>query len=116
MPHRCRSLVALLSLTLIAAAVPAVAEPLFSLAEDGRTFLYRARPGDHPTAVAEMFGIPPRDLPTFLAGNGITDPTRVGAGFTYRIPNGAARVLGEQADALARDKSLLERSIGEERD
>src|SRR5436309_13631663 len=85
----------------------AAAEPLFTLAEDGRTFLYRARPGDHPTAVAEMFGIPSRDLPTFLAANGITDPTRVGAGFTYRIPNTAARVLGEQADALARDKSLL---------
>jgi len=116
MPRRCRSLVAFFSLTLIAAAIPALAEPLFTLSEDGRTFLYRARPGDLPSVVAEMFGIPPRDVPAFLAANGITDPTRVGAGFTYRIPNAAARDLGERADALARDKSSLEHSIAEDRE
>src|SRR5438309_4180992 len=94
----------------------AAAEPLFTLTEDGRTFLYRARPGDHPGVVAEMFGVPARDLPGFLATNGITDATRVGAGFTYRIPNTAARLLGERADALEQEKSRLERSLGEEKD
>ena len=69
----------------------AAAEPLFTLSEDGKTFLYRARPGDHPGVVAEMFGIPARDLPAFLAANGISDSTKVAAGFEYRIPNAAAR-------------------------
>src|ERR1043166_7391093 len=113
MPRRFRSLLPFVALILVAGAGPAFGEPLFALTDDGRTFLYRARPGDIPSAVAEMFGIPSHDIPAFLAANGITDPTRVGAGFTYRIPNAAARALGEQADALARDKSLLERSIGE---
>ena len=115
MPRSSRSRV-VVALILVTAAVPAFGEPLFVLGDDGRTFLYRARVGDVPTTVAEMFGIPSRDVPAFLAANGITDPTRVGSGFTYRIPNTAARALGEQADALARDKSALERSIGEERE
>ena len=62
----------------------AAAEPLFTLSEDGKTFLYRARPGDHPGVVAEMFGIPTRDVPAFLAANGISDATKVAAGFPMR--------------------------------
>ena len=85
----------------------AAAEPLFTLSEDGKTFLYRARPGDHPGVVAEMFGIPTRDVPAFLAANGISDATKVAAGFVYRIPNAAARALAEsRATGLARLERL----------
>ncbi len=93
----------------------AAAEPLFTLSEDGKTFLYRARPGDHPGVVAEMFGIPARDLPAFLAANGISDSTKVAAGFEYRIPNAAARALAERAAALEADNARLKRAAGDER-
>ena len=93
----------------------AAAEPLFTLSEDGKTFLYRARPGDHPGVVAEMFGIPARDLPAFLAANGISDATKVGAGFVYRIPNAAARALAERAAALEADNARLKRAAGDEK-
>jgi hypothetical protein len=109
------ALVALLALVLVAGVRPSGAEPLFTLADDGRTFLYRARPGDHPAGVAEMFGIPPRDLPAFLAANGIADATRVGAGFTYRIPNAAARALGERASVLEQDNTRLTRALADEK-
>jgi hypothetical protein len=108
------TLAALAVLVALAAAPEARAEPLFTLAEDGRTFLYRARPGDHPGVVAEMFGISPHDLPAFLAANGITDPTRVGAGFTYRIPNAAAQALAERMAALERDNAQLRRTLDAE--
>src|SRR5437762_2065795 len=98
-----------------ATALSAGAEPLFTLSDDGRTFLYRARPGDHPALVAEMFGIPPRDVPGFLAANGITDPTRVGAGFAYRIPNQAARVLADRGATLENENASLRRTLEEER-
>jgi len=94
---------------------PAAAEPLFTLSEDGKTFLYRARPGDHPGVVAEMFGIPARDLPAFLAANGISDATKVAAGFEYRIPNAAARALAERAAALEADNARLKRAAGDEK-
>jgi len=94
---------------------PAAAEPLFTLSEDGKTFLYRARPGDHPGVVAEMFGIPARDLPAFLAANGISDSTKVAAGFEYRIPNAAARALAERAAALEADNARLKRAAGDEK-
>ncbi len=93
----------------------AAAEPLFTLSEDGKTFLYRARPGDHPGVVAEMFGIPARDLPAFLAANGISDATKVAAGFEYRIPNAAARALAERAAALEADNARLKRAAGDEK-
>ena len=93
----------------------AAAEPLFTLSEDGKTFLYRARPGDHPGVVAEMFGIPARDLPAFLAANGISDSTKVAAGFEYRIPNAAARALAERAAALEADNARLKRAAGDEK-
>ena len=93
----------------------AAAEPLFTLSEDGKTFLYRARPGDHPGVVAEMFGIPTRDVPAFLAANGISDATKVAAGFVYRIPNAAARALAERAAALEADNARLKRAAGDEK-
>ena len=93
----------------------AAAEPLFTLSEDGKTFLYRARPGDHPGVVAEMFGIPARDLPAFLAANGISDSTKVAAGFEYRIPNAAACALAERAAALEADNARLKRAAGDEK-
>ncbi len=85
-----------------------------STSEDGKTFLYRARPGDHPGVVAEMFGIPSRDVPAFLAANGISDATKVGAGFVYRIPNAAARALAERTVALEGENTRLKRTAGEE--
>src|SRR5439155_451232 len=77
-------------------------------------FLYRARPGDHPGIVAEMFGIPSRDIPAFLAANGISDATKVSAGFVYRIPNAAARALAERTAALEGENTRLKRTAGEE--
>jgi len=102
--------------TMAAGARQTLAEPLFALTDDGRTFLYRARPGDNPAAVAEMFGIPARDVPAFLTANGISDATRVGAGFTYRIPNAAARALTERTAGLERDNARLTRSVAEEKE
>ena len=99
---------------LLLAVGSGAAEPLFTLSEDGKTFLYRARPGDHPGVVAEMFGIPSRDVPAFLAANGISDATKVGAGFVYRIPNAAARALAERTAALEGENTRLKRSAGEE--
>jgi len=100
--------------TLLLAVGSAAAEPLFTLSEDGKTFLYRARPGDHPGVVAEMFGIPSRDVPAFLAANGISDATKVSAGFVYRIPNTAALALAERSAALEAENTRLKRTAGEE--
>ena len=100
---------------LLLAVGSGAAEPLFTLSEDGKTFLYRARPGDHPGVVAEMFGIPSRDVPAFLAANGISDATKVAAGFEYRIPNAAARALAERAAALEADNARLKRAAGDEK-
>lgn len=99
MPHR-RPLLAALAVAVVATG--AAAESLFTVADDGATFLYRARPGDTPLAVANMFGIPAADAPAFMSENGIADATRVGAGFVYRVPNGAARTLRDRAAALER--------------
>src|SRR5262245_36637578 len=90
----------ILVLALIAAATVARAEPLFELEDGGRTFLYRARPGDHPGRVAEMFGIPVEDVPALLRSNGIKDDTQIGSGFVYRVPNHAARELATQLEAV----------------
>jgi hypothetical protein len=104
---------ALVALALGLSPLPLGAEPLFTLEDGGQTFLYRARPGDHPTAVAQMFGIPPEDIARFLADNRISDPTRVGAGFVYRVPNAAARALAERNAALEAEKARLARVAGE---
>ncbi len=117
MPH-VRHLVAAVAIVAVAASTPlsAAAEPLFRLTDDGKTFLYRARPGDLPGIVAEMFGIPARDVPAFLAANGISDPTRVGAGFTYRIPNTTARALGDRITSLEGETTSLSRALAAEKD
>jgi hypothetical protein len=97
----------LLTVFLLAGTVhPALSAPALSFADDGRGFLYRAGPGEAPALVADRFGIPPGGLGTFLAANGITDPTRVPLGFEYRIPNPLAprlEVLRAQTDRLGRD-------------
>lgn len=113
MPHAGRTLAALTVLVLLTAAGPVGAEPLFTLADEGRTFLYRSRPGDLPATVAEMFGVRPQGLPAFLAANGITDPTRVSAGFVYRIPNTAVQAMVERTAALDTDNARLKRMLGE---
>jgi len=110
-----RERISLLAAILLFAVGPAAAEPLFTLSEDGKTFLYPARPGDHPGGVAEMFGISQRDVPAFLAANGISDATRVGAGFVYRIPNAAARALAERTATLGAENASLKRIAGEQR-
>jgi hypothetical protein len=115
MPQSRRTLVTLLATTLLLGTRLAAAEALFTLSDGGKTFLYRARPGAHPSAVAEMFGIPPRDVPAFLAANGISDPTRVGAGFVYRVPNAAVSALTEQVTTLGADNARLKRADDEGR-
>jgi hypothetical protein len=82
---------------------------LFTLSDDGATFLYRARPGELPSHVAAMFGVPSRDLGAFLAANGISDATRVSPGFTYRIPNPVAA----EASATRARSAELERRMRE---
>jgi hypothetical protein len=94
----------IVALTLVAVAAIARAEPLFELEDGGQTFLYRARPGDHPGRVAEMFGIPADRVPELLRSNGIKDATQIGSGFQYRVPNYAARELAGQLDALRSER------------
>jgi hypothetical protein len=94
-------------LALVAAATVARAEPLFELEDGGQTFLYRARPGDHPGRVAEMFGIPADGVPALLKSNGIKDDTQIGSGFVYRVPNFAARALASQLDDLRGERDRL---------
>jgi len=91
----------------VAAASVARAEPLFELDDGGKTFVYRARPGDHPGRIAEMFNVPVDDVPALLRSNGIKDPTQIGAGFAYRIPNQAARELADQLDTLRAERDRL---------
>ena len=108
-----RTLAALTVVVLGAGA--AAADPLFTLADDGRTFLYRARAGDLPSGVAELFGVSSKDVPAFLAANRITDATRVGAGFVYRIPNETARALSDRVAALQAENTRLTRAATEDK-
>jgi len=94
----------IVALALVAVAATARAQALFELEDGGQTFVYRARPGDHPGRVAEMFGIPADRVPDLLKANGIKDATQIGSGFAYRIPNYAARELAEQLDALRSER------------
>ena len=87
------------------------AEPAFTLAEDGSAFIYKARPGDQPGSVAAMFGIGQREMPAFLTANDISDPTRVGVGHVYRIPNPLATRATEaeaKAQTLQHDIAALQ--------
>ena len=103
-PSRVLTGVAVVGLALSARHV--AAERLFTLSDDGRTFLYRARPGDQPAVVAEMFGVHPEGLSGFLA-------SKVGTGFTYRIPNTALRALSEHATALETENARLTKEVRE---
>src|SRR5215470_8330960 len=105
-PHISALLTACIAL---GAVVRAAAAPLFTLSEDGRSFLYHSRPGENPGTVAEMFGIPAKDIGAFLAANGIHDPTRVGSDFVYRIPNPVATA----AEAAVADNARLTREATE---
>jgi hypothetical protein len=91
------------------------AERLFRFDEGGQTFVYRARPGDYPTGVAEMFGLGEHDVPAFLAANGITDATRVPPGFEYKIPNRAVRDLETRASRLGAKLHRVARDLANER-
>lgn len=105
MPHGSRriALVALVVAGLVAGPRASLAEPLIELTDGGRTFVYTARPGDSPGAVAAAFGLPPEALPAFLAANGIKDDTSVPRGFRYRVPN---PVVAE-TDALVAKQAAL---------
>ncbi len=107
MPHGLRrnTLVAFLVAGLVAAMRAAHAEPLIELTDGGRTFVYTARPGDSPGAVASAFGLPAEALPAFLAANGIEDDTAVPRGFRYRIPN----PIVAETDALIAKQASLQR-------
>lgn len=98
-----------LIVALLAVSGLAHAQPLFELGDGGRTFLYRARPGDHPGRVAQMFGIPSEDVPRLLRDNGIRDDTQISAGFVYRIPNQAARELADEVETLRAERDRLAR-------
>ena len=109
-----RKHVTFLAAVLLLAGASVAAAPLFTLSEDGKTFLYRAGPGDLPGVVAKMFGIAPRDVPAFLAANGISDAKKVGPGFVYHIPNAAARALAERTAVLEAENARLTRAAGDE--
>lgn len=106
---------ALLVLAALSASAPVSAERIFRLDEGGQTFVYRARPGDHPTGVAEMFGLAEHQIPAFLAANGITDATRVPPGFEYKIPNRAVRDLATRATRLEGKLHRIARDLSGER-
>lgn len=98
MPFSTRWIIGMIAIVAFGTAV--AAEPPVRLSEDGTAILYRAQPGDSPGAVAERFGV--RDLPAFLAANGISDPSRVATGHVYRIANPLAeRAFAAETRAAA---------------
>jgi hypothetical protein len=114
MPRLHRFLLSLAAtLALIAGASAAIAEPLFTLGDGGRTFFYRARPGDTPGTIAEMFGVPPEAIPRFLADNGIVDPKRISPGFVFRTPNPAVESLTARNATLEVENARLGRALAD---
>lgn len=110
MPHRNRKIASLLPLLLLAGtAGTAASAPPFELRDGGQTFVYRARPGESPSAVAKSFGVPDERIGAFLMANGIRDATRVPLGFEYRIPN----PLAPRVSALASQVEELQRTLAE---
>jgi hypothetical protein len=107
---------ALVVLAIVSASDAAWAERLFRLDEGGQTFVYRARPGDHPGAVAEMFGLTKHDMAAFLAANGISDATRVPPGFEYKVPNRAVQDLGRRATRLETKLKRVARDLAREKE
>lgn len=82
----------------------AAAEPGVELRDEGRTIVYRARPGDTATGVAQALGVP---LDVLLAGQGIRDGGRIPVDFEYRVAN----PLAARADAAERRSGDLERRL-----
>jgi hypothetical protein len=111
-PQRRRIVGSIVVLAALAGRV-AFAAPLFTLDDDGKTFLYRARPGEGPAAVADMFGIPTQELPRFLRDNNIADATRVGSNFAYRIPNAPARALSDRLTGVETENAKLTAAANE---
>ena len=105
MPHRNRKIPSLLLLLIAGTVAPAAGAPPFELTDGGQTFVYRAQPGESPSAVAKSFGVPDDRVGAFLMANGIRDATRVPLGFEYRVPNPLAPRIGaltSQVDELQR--------------
>jgi hypothetical protein len=96
---------AALAVAVVASAAP---EPAVGITDDGRTFLYRARPGDTPGQIAGTFGVPQG---AFLAENDIRDPMQIRAGAVYRVPNVAARELADRLSAVLRENTTLAASV-----
>jgi hypothetical protein len=113
MHRRIAFVVVALTALLIGVRAYAVDGPQLTLDEGGRTFVYRSRPGESPSSVAAMFGIPANETAAFLSANGIGDATRVASGFVYRVPNRAGREVAEHAAALERDNGRLSRALAE---
>jgi hypothetical protein len=76
---------AILSFGVIADA--GAGQPGVEVTDGGRTIIYRARPGDTPSGVAQALGVPSAEIDTQLATKGITDASRVPVGFAYRVTN-----------------------------
>jgi hypothetical protein len=106
MPHRDHKVVAS-TVLLLASVAPSWSVTPFEFADQGRTVIYRARPGEAPAVVAEGFGVPRDGLLAFLAANGIRDATRVPLGFEYRMPNPLAPPL----DAVQTERERLDRDL-----
>ncbi len=85
----------------------AAVAPGVELADGGCTIVYRARPGDTPTALAQALGVPMAQLDALLAARGIRDASRVPVGFEYRVPN----PLAARAEAAERRAAELERQV-----
>jgi len=110
-----------LALVALAAGTVLAADPPARLSDDGAVILYRAQPGDSPGAIAERFGIPAADVPSFLTANGITDPSKLAAGHLFRIPNplasrataaeARAEKLGTDADAARSEARDLKAQV-----
>ena len=89
-------------LTLSATVARAAGEAGIALQDEGRTIVYRARPGDTALAVGAALGVAPAELATLLAAEGVRDASRVPVGFEYRVPNPLA-ARADDAERRARD-------------
>jgi TolA-binding protein len=108
-PFEVRIALALVIVSVAAAGGPVQAGPGVELTDDGRTIVYRARPGDTPSAVAEALGVPMPQVEEALAAKGIRDGSRVPVGFEYRVPN----PLAGRVDAADARGAELERQLAD---
>src|SRR5262249_24992589 len=80
-------MVAAIVLVGVLGAAAGAGEPGVEVTDGGRTIIYRARPGDPPSRVAEALGVPAADIDTLLTTKGVTDGSHVPVGFEYRVSN-----------------------------